>query len=118
MTVRRWIALALCFAAPAYATSEDVGSFTTGNDLWAACSWPTKDAGAEATCMSYVIGAIDATASLHQETFCIPPHITKQQATDIVKQWLKDTPAERHYTAAYAVRVSFEKAFPCAPKHQ
>jgi len=48
--------------------------------------------------------------------FCIPKNIIAKQLVDIVTQYLKEHPADRHYTAASEVYVAITNAFPC-PKN-
>lgn len=115
--MKKWAVLLalLPLQAPA-AEVETIPSFTKGNELWEACNWPNGDRGAEHTCSGYIIGAIDAISTENRTAFCLPQHTTQQQATDIVKKWLKDHPEERHYIATYAVRTAIKAAFPCPAK--
>ena len=45
---------------------------------------------------------------------CLPTNATVRQVIDVVKKYLVDSPAERHYLAYSLVGTALNKAFPCA----
>jgi Rap1a immunity proteins len=45
--------------------------------------------------------------------FCPPEGVTYNQVVDITVAYIRDHPAERHYDAAFEIRLAMIAAFPC-----
>ena len=48
-----------------------------------------------------------------RSSFCIPNGVKQLQVIDVVKQWIDQHPALRHYTAASPVTEALKESFPC-----
>jgi hypothetical protein len=86
------------------------GSFISGNALYDNCE-PT----ALPTCGAYIFGVLDLMAQTNGQLFahCLPDKATGKQLIDVVVKWLRENPAERHYSAASNIQVALQQAFPC-----
>jgi hypothetical protein len=61
--------------------------------------------------LGYVIGVTDATQNaLH----CAPENVTAGQVRDMVKNYLENTPAVRHFSADSLVVRVLKASWPCA----
>lgn len=93
------------------------GTFETGNVLWEDCSSPKADYQRQAWCGGYVSGVVDmnAVAAVRRGSpvFCLPAHVTVQQAIDVVRKFLEDHPEKRHAAAADMVAEALSRGFPC-----
>jgi hypothetical protein len=45
--------------------------------------------------------------------YCIPDQATMEQVTDVLCDYLRDTPGERHVPAAYLFQHAMQKVWPC-----
>lgn len=63
--------------------------------------------------MGYVIGAHDM---VNDELICLTQGVTTKQASDVVKKYLENNPAQRNLDASVLVMVALGSAFPCANK--
>ena len=102
-------------AAPA--SGQDVGVWTTANDLHAWCS--SKVEADETACHAYIraISEVVANDRTYNYRACIPKGVSATQAKDIVKNWLQAHPEQRHYAAYSTVARIIAEAFPClSPK--
>ena len=93
-----------------------VTGFSDGNNLYNMCQAPMGELGFS-NCMEYVAGVSDAiqayeAAGIH--TVCLVNQITKGQEHDVVLNWLKAHPQNRHLQAANLVYAALSEAFPCA----
>jgi hypothetical protein len=82
--------------------------FMTGNKLLGYLSGDTDIERIHG--MGYVIGVHDAFDS----TICLTRGVTTQQASDVVRKYLQDNPAQRNMDASVLVLVALGSAFPCA----
>jgi hypothetical protein len=74
-------------------------------------------------CHGYIQGVYDAgkvldTATDKRQwnggwTACVPDGVPMGQLKEVVKKWLREHPADWHYTADNLVARAFEDAFPC-----
>jgi len=87
----------------------------TGNELHAFCSG--QDTG---LCMGIITGTVSgfkfAELAHKKETtplICVPDNVTNNQIIDIVKNYLRDKPGERHNSATSAILYAVRDAFPC-----
>ena len=62
------------------------------------------------TCFGYIWGVVGAG---DRSSFCIPDGVKQLQVIDVVKQWIDQHPALRHYTAASLVTKALKESFPC-----
>lgn len=96
----------------------------TGNDLLAALNDPAHrfsasryvNGVADGLDYAYMLGGLMANPDLPKKKldyFCYPDGVTHGQVTDIVRQHLVDSPAERHRSATYLIGSALVKAFPC-----
>ena len=60
--------------------------------------------------LGYVAGVVD---SLNQVVFCLPSTVTVGQLNDMIRNYLRNTPAERHLPADVIISKAFGVAFPC-----
>ena len=60
--------------------------------------------------LGYVAGVVD---SLNQVVFCMPNTVTAGQVNDMIRNYLRNTPAERHLPADVIISKAFGVAFPC-----
>jgi hypothetical protein len=89
-------------------------SFKDGNSLYDHCSH--ANASMEKTdCLGYITGVSDVFAELNVEKVCFPKGVIARQVTDVVTNYLRDHPAERHYSAVAEIYRALARAFPCAP---
>lgn len=92
-------------------------NFATGNTLYDLCNGTGVN---RIACQHYISGASDAFQT-YQETnprlICLPSTVTLEQMTDVVVVFLRDHPAQRHYSASSEVWLALQNAFPCpSPK--
>jgi hypothetical protein len=60
--------------------------------------------------LGYVAGVVD---SLNQVVFCMPSTVTVGQVNDMIRNYLRNTPAERHLPADVIITRAFSAVFPC-----
>ena len=60
--------------------------------------------------LGYVAGVVD---SLNQVVFCMPSTVTVGQVHDMVRNYIRNTPAERHLPGDVIIAKAFGIAFPC-----
>jgi hypothetical protein len=65
--------------------------------------------------LGYVIGVADA---LNGVVFCPPENVTAGQIRDMVRNYLSNTPAERHLSADSIVSKVLKAVWPCAQRPQ
>ncbi len=61
--------------------------------------------------LGYVIGVSDA---LQKATHCIPSNVTAGQIRDMMKNYLENTPANRHFSADSLISSVLKSQWPCA----
>jgi hypothetical protein len=86
-----------------------------GNALYSCCAVPTKDETATSICIGYVDAIADVMAAnaINGFSACIPLTVRNPQLLDVVNQYLRANPAERHRAAAGLVAAALSAAFPC-----
>jgi len=88
---------------PAMARAE----FFTGNDLLARMNGTTLE---QVQALGYVQGVVDAHSSV---IICPPSNVTAGQVRDMIKNYLDNSPAKRHYSADVIIGDALEKVWPC-----
>lgn len=103
------------------ARSEASVAILSGNQLHEYCSASLEGAATEALkymfCAGFIRGAyeqlwLDDVIRKSDGSTCLPESATNEQLIDIVKDWLKDNPGERHNFATTAVSTALNEAFP------
>jgi hypothetical protein len=118
--MKAWIAaLALLMAAQGAAAT----SFYGGNRLMAECEKTGQgeslaNATRYSTCVSYLAGVVDTTDAWHesgrlQGRLCLPKGVSMEQLRQVFLQWMRQNPAEWHYSASSSVMGAFSAAWPC-----
>ena len=102
--MKRFISIALLTVSTA--ASAD---FYSGNDLLERMQDPARSSIA----MGYVAGVVDMGSG---EYHCAPPDATLGQIRDMVRNYLINTPANRHMSAAVLVTVPLMNTWPCTKK--
>jgi hypothetical protein len=90
---------------------QSTGSFVSGNQLYDWCTTVNW-----ALCDGYIEAAADVFTDQNANNVCIPEGqsgVTVEEVVDVVKKYMHDNPATRHYTAISIILVAFEQAFPC-----
>lgn len=82
--------------------------FYDGNDLLRRLNF--DDEVVQMVALGYVAGVSDANKG---RTHCMPNNVTTGQLRDMVRNYLNNNPAERHYTAHSIVREVLASVFPC-----
>jgi len=92
---------------PSLSFSQDTyRAFADGNALYSACSNPDK-----IYCAGYVAAMSDALQ--REKHVCMPVEVKVGQAVDVVMDYLRDHPEQRHYNAISLGQAALEPAFPC-----
>jgi hypothetical protein len=82
--------------------------FKTGNDLLSDLN--ASDFFTRGLALGYVMGTFDVGQGyLH----CPPAHVTAGQVQDMVRNYLTNTPAERHLSADILVNKVLKGVWPC-----
>ena len=63
--------------------------------------------------MGYIVGVADMGWGI---VHCSPGNVTAGQLSDMVKNYLENTPAERHFTGDIIVNKILKTMWPCAKK--
>jgi hypothetical protein len=105
----RWsivIAAWLLCSPPAFAAA----SFKSGNELLQECTEPPVS-----LCFGYIEAVTDALVrnSLNGYEACVPQEVTVGQLQNIVVQYLRQDPRDRHLGAIGLVAHAISNAFPC-----
>lgn len=90
------------------ATSAHAG-FWDGNELLNRLN--SEETPRRLTALGYIMGVHDTMENINH---CTSSNVTAGQLRDIVRNYLTNIPAERHYSADSIVLKSLEIAFPCA----
>lgn len=85
--------------------------FITGNQLLDRMNAETSNTRMYA--LGYVIGVVD---SMNGYAFCLPSAATAGQINDMMRNYLNNTPAERHLPADVVIVQALGGAFPCSKK--
>lgn len=84
--------------------------FKSGNDLFNELSDPSPSHLLPVFAKGYIIGVHDATEGI---LHCSPRNITVGQVSDLVHQWLRDNPAQRHLPGHLLVIRVLGQTWPC-----
>jgi hypothetical protein len=85
-----------------------------GNALWDICQ--KTDPSNKMYCETYITGAVEAIIMLRKYTgnlSCPPAETIILQIADVTRNYLRDNPATRNYTAASLVVAAMAQAWPC-----
>lgn len=99
--------LALTLTSSLAMSSSAFAAFVDGNFLYKVCKEERS------FCTAYIQGVADGQEGAAKEYVCVPENVSSSQARDIVFNWLRDNPAERHNPAAWLTIVALMKVFPC-----
>ena len=86
------------------------GDFYSGNDLSAKCTAPEGSLD-RVYCLGIMAGLADAFET--DGTTCLPKNSSVGQVNDVVTDYLRSHPADRHRAAAVLGRLALREAFPC-----
>ena len=110
MRILKGFALAVLFCShPAWA------GFKTGNDLYNDCG--NQRSSAWMGCYGYVVAIADAFQAgnkINGYSACLSPAVEAGQLIDVVVNYLRLKPADRHYDATGLVAHAMSDAFPCS----
>ena len=109
--MKTWIAAGLIALAPLEAQA---GAFYSGNQLYNFMTSGNRFENQVA--LGYVAGVVDAedrSRSIRGVCFQIPAQVTGDQVRDVVKRFLEQNPALRHFNAANLSASALSDAFPC-----
>jgi hypothetical protein len=104
------VATGLLWPVSTFSQADHVTTFLTGNQLYENCTSETNLA-LKTFCLGYVAGIFDSLDTLRMT--CRPNEVTMGQTQDIVVNYLRDHPEERHHGASDVVGVVLVKTFPC-----
>lgn len=90
--------------------SAHAGTFWDGNKLHSKLQSNTMD---QMQALGYIMGVSDAVDT---EIICSPNTVTAGQMHDIMKQYLENNPAVRHFPADTLVKVVLSRVWPCEKK--
>lgn len=108
----------LLISAALLSLSTTARADITGNDLYLECS-ATNNLPMQLTCMHFLTGVFGAlfmwqTAAPNTTNFCVPESSSGLQYRDIFVRYMKKHPEKRSLSAAFAVGLSFQDAWPHA----
>lgn len=98
----------LIAAALLVVSTASSAQFITGNQLLDRMNADTSNTRMYA--LGYVIGVVD---SMNGYAFCLPGAATAGQINDMMRNYLNNTPAERHLPADVVIATALGVAFPC-----
>jgi hypothetical protein len=86
-------------------------SLKTGDDLLSVCDEGEQSDMASGACLAYIAAAADCYAV----TLCrVPKDVTRVQARDLVIQYLRAHPKDRHDLAIRQTWLALAQAWPCS----
>lgn len=97
--------------------AASTSTFMNGNELHGQCI--STDNGQQLLCMGYIVGVSDGiaiaqtAAQPEHHSICIAATADRRQIVDVVKNYMRDHPADRNRTASALIYVSLREAFPC-----
>jgi hypothetical protein len=113
--MRVLLVLSLLLLGSATARADDSRAFFTGNSLYEACT--STEPYQVGLCRGYAGAVVDALSSvgtqLHVCVTDVPNEVNLTQATDVMTKYLRDTPADRNFTAFSNATAAFKQAWPC-----
>jgi hypothetical protein len=99
-------AIAALLFIPAMAQAE----FFTGNQLLSRLNGDSLD---RVQAIGYIQGVSDAYVRI---VFCPPDNVTAGQLSDMIRNYLTNSPASRHRTADALIAEAFAQVWPCAKR--
>jgi hypothetical protein len=103
---------AISMAASADPTFVDnPPAFISGNQLHEDCT--SANRADQGFCGGYITAVADMAQGLKSIDVCLPKDVVIQQSVDVIKKYLADNPAARHYSAYTIVIAALNAAFPC-----
>jgi len=102
------LAIGLLWTTPIFAQSFT--AFQTGNELFDVCNVRADDQ-RHLFCVGYVAGESDALNS--QGTICTPKDVTVHETVDVILNYLRQHPEQRHMAAPALTGSALVQAFPC-----
>ena len=110
----------LALAALVISTSANA-AFLDGNDLYERLTDYKRETSRSLVSASmafgFVVGVADTwngqAGAKSGYMFCLPKNVKAGQLVDVVLEYLRTNPADRHYSAGSLVQASFDSAFPC-----
>ena len=105
------VATTVIFASPVWSAGV---TFLDVNKLHSFCN-SGKTNMMNGVCAGYIIGVADSlsTGAIQGFNACIPQGPTVEQLRDVVTEWLRGNPANRHYSGEVVVAWALSAAFPC-----
>lgn len=133
MLMRYLGAILICMTLVTSTTRAETGQFVSGNKLY---EWCSKSTGTNyySVCIGYIIGVWDAQPATEfyrilwettmrtrskrknvrvKSLICAPKGLIIGQIQDVVLQWLRDNPKERHRPGRVVVTMAVQEAWPC-----
>ena len=102
-------------SSPQAADNPDaVPFFMSGNSLLEPCRLAAKDGTAQAACVLYIVGVVDAFNQNPATRFCLPLATTRVDIANVVVNWLDQHPALTTGSAPLLVSMAMKEAYPCA----
>ena len=113
--MRKWLIGAICAMSVA-ASTQDAKAFSDGHALLEAAE--SEDTTLEAMFVMYVAGVLDGVSLIldgHElpQFYCISDGITRKDAGDAVRIWLRSNPQHLDFTPTVAVLLAIQVHFPC-----
>jgi Rap1a immunity proteins len=90
----------------------NTAGFESGNSLLEKCTTQQPSV-AGSYCRGYIAGVADVLTSQNANSMCLPEGATVGQLVDVVKKYLTEYPATRHYSGVSEIQVALQGAFPC-----
>lgn len=86
-------------------------AFKTGTDIYQDCTTDEDRYFVQGYCLGYIIGAYDALPRAPKR--CAPQRLSAQDLQDVVVNYLRVRPQDRHLPAAGLVEAAIKDAWPC-----
>jgi Rap1a immunity proteins len=102
------LATGLLWVTSAFA--QDFTAFETGDELFDVCNVRADDQ-RHFLCSGYIAGASDVLNS--QGAICTPKDVTVHQTVDVILDYLREHPAQRHMAAPVLTEAALGQAFSC-----
>jgi len=110
------------FAVAALVISTSANAeFLDGNDLYERLTDYKRETSRSlvgaSMALGFVVGVADTwngqAGAKSGCMFCLPKNVKAGQLADVVLEYLRANPADRHYSAGGLVQASLDSAFPC-----
>lgn len=104
------ILLGICLSLAAQGA---MANFNNGNNMWEYCQTDRSYV------VGYATGAFDAYEGANKlnpnnyTSICAPKAVTAGQLTDVMCDYLRDNPQDRHFTASSLLWWASNSAWPC-----